>query len=109
MLPVQSVPWAWLRRTVASHRPVAVTARTGAIRDTALPTLLGQSLLALALVAVVAVLFGWAVAGRALRPLHRITETARRLSAERLTERIAYRGPDDEPKELADTFDGMLD
>jgi signal transduction histidine kinase len=51
---------------------------------------------------------GWLLAGRALRPLREITSTARRVSGENLGERIALRGPADELKELADTFDGML-
>jgi hypothetical protein len=37
-----------------------------------------------------------------------MTETARRLSEETLHERIALGGPDDELRELADTFDAML-
>ncbi len=58
--------------------------------------------------AVLSVGFGWAVAGRVLAPLHRMTATARKLSEENLHERIALEGPDDELKELADTFDAML-
>jgi len=96
------------QRIATENRQLAVRTATE-YRDSALHTLLGQSLLALGLVAVVAVLLGWFVAGRILRPLHRITDTARRLSAERLSERIGYTGPDDELKELADTFDGMLE
>jgi len=52
---------------------------------------------------------GWVVAGRMLRPIHDITDTARRLSDENLHERIALSGPPDELKQLADTFDSMLD
>lgn len=52
---------------------------------------------------------GYYVAGRALRPLHDVTATARRLSAETFDERIRHDGPDDEIHELADTFDDMLD
>ncbi|MGW4637270.1 HAMP domain-containing sensor histidine kinase [Sphaerisporangium sp. NPDC004334] len=59
--------------------------------------------------ALVSVIVGWLVAGRILRPVHRITATARRLSASNLHERIALTGPKDELKELADTFDAMLD
>jgi signal transduction histidine kinase len=51
---------------------------------------------------------GWLIAGRVLRPVHRITDTARRLSQETLHERINLEGPNDELKELADTFDAML-
>ena len=50
----------------------------------------------------------WLLAGRMLRPLHAITGTARRLSGSTLHERIALKGPRDELKELADTFDDML-
>jgi signal transduction histidine kinase len=64
-----------------------------------------------AFVAVVlaAAILSWTVSGRVLRPLHDVTESARRLSAESLHERIAVRGPRDEVAELADTFDAMLD
>ncbi|WP_159943778.1 MULTISPECIES: cell wall metabolism sensor histidine kinase WalK [unclassified Nocardiopsis] len=67
------------------------------------------SLLALFLVGLLAVALGYAVAGRALSPLQKITRIARRLSERSLHERIALSGPDDEIRELADTFDGMLE
>ena len=57
----------------------------------------------------VSVLAGWLLAGRALRPLREITATARRVSGENLGERIGLVGPADELRELADTFDGMLE
>jgi signal transduction histidine kinase len=63
----------------------------------------------IAALAVLSVLTGWWLAGRVLRPLHRITATARRLSVSNLHERIALAGPRDELTELADTFDAMLD
>ena len=56
-----------------------------------------------------AVAAGWAVAGRALAPLRTMTRTARRVSQDRLDERIGLRGPEDELRELAETFDAMLD
>jgi signal transduction histidine kinase len=57
----------------------------------------------------VSLLAGWVVAGRALRPVARITATARRVAAKGdLGERIALEGPADELRELADTFDAML-
>jgi signal transduction histidine kinase len=49
------------------------------------------------------------VAGRSLRPLQRVTTTARHLSGETLDQRIRYAGGDDEVAELAATFDAMLD
>ena len=72
-------------------------------------TVLWQSIIALLVAAVLAVWLGWVVAGRVLAPLHSITTTAHRLEAERLDRRIELDGPPDELKELADTFDGMLD
>jgi signal transduction histidine kinase len=74
----------------------------------ALNQLLTQSGIALALMALVSVGLGWLVAGRVLRPLAAITATARRLEGSTLHERINLQGPQDELKELADTFDQML-
>jgi len=77
-------------------------------RDQTLGHLMVYSLAALAVVAAVSAWLGWIVAGRALRPVHAITAAARTASEENLGERIALAGPDDELKELADTFDAML-
>jgi hypothetical protein len=52
---------------------------------------------------------GWLVSGRALRPVRSITEAARRAADLRLGQRLALGGPDDEFKQLADTFDVMLE
>jgi methyl-accepting chemotaxis protein len=66
--------------------------------------------LALAGTTLLSVLAGWLVAGRALRPVGRITATARKVAAGGdLGERIALDGPADELRELADTFDLMLE
>jgi signal transduction histidine kinase len=48
------------------------------------------------------------LAHRALQPIGRITRVARRIQATDLSQRIELQGPEDELKELADTFDGML-
>jgi signal transduction histidine kinase len=70
----------------------------------------GVTAVTIVVLAVVSVVAGWWLAGRVLRPLHRITATARRLSLSNLhEERIALDGPRDELKELADTFDAMLE
>ena len=79
------------------------------LRARTLRTLVAWSLVALGVMAVAAVGLGWLMAGRVLAPLHAITATARRLGGSNLHERIRMRGPADELKELADTFDGMLD
>jgi signal transduction histidine kinase len=70
--------------------------------------LLIQSGIALAVVAVIAVVLGWLVAGRVLRPLATITATARKISASTLHERLALHGPDDELKDLGDTLDALF-
>ena len=57
---------------------------------------------------VVAALVGWLVAGRILRPIREVTDTARAISESDLTGRIAVEG-DDEVAELARTFNAMLD
>ncbi|MET7297576.1 HAMP domain-containing sensor histidine kinase [Embleya sp. NPDC005575] len=78
-------------------------------RDAALNSLLQQSLLALLLLSVIAFGFGYVMAGRVLRPLERITSIAREVAGSNLHRRIDLDGPDDEFKELSDTFDDMLD
>lgn len=78
-------------------------------RKHALDDLLSRSLMALLGLSVIAFAFGYAMAGRVLSPLGKITRTARRVVGSDLTRRIELDGPDDELKELADTFDEMLD
>ena len=70
--------------------------------------LLPITFLTLAIATAVSVAMGWWMAGRMLRPVQEIASVARRLSASTLHERIALQGPDDELRELADTFDAML-
>ncbi|MEU9162368.1 HAMP domain-containing sensor histidine kinase [Streptomyces sp. NPDC048424] len=78
-------------------------------RRHALDDLLSRSLMALLGLSIIAFAFGYAMAGRVLSPLGKITRTARRVVGTDLTRRIELDGPDDELKELADTFDEMLD
>jgi signal transduction histidine kinase len=51
----------------------------------------------------------WLLAGRLLRPVRLVTERARAASGDDLSMRVALAGPPDEIKDLADTFDAMLD
>jgi signal transduction histidine kinase len=51
---------------------------------------------------------GWVAAGRVLRPLRTLNEHARAISVTNLHRRLALKGPDDELKQLADTFDDLL-
>lgn len=67
------------------------------------------SLIALGLLAIASTALGWLASGRALRPVRSITEAARQASELRLGQRLAITGPDDEFKQLADTFDVMLE
>jgi signal transduction histidine kinase len=66
------------------------------------------SVIALVAMAALSMGLGWLVAGRVLRPLRTITGAAREISATDLHRRLALAGPDDEFKELGDTFDGLL-
>jgi signal transduction histidine kinase len=77
-------------------------------REATLAHLLRYSLLTLAAATLLAALAGWIVAGRVLRPVHQITQAARTASEHNLSARVSLRGPRDELRELADTFDAML-
>jgi signal transduction histidine kinase len=77
-------------------------------RAAELNQLLTESGIALAIMTVVSIGLGWLVAGRMLGKLRTITTAARSVSASSLHARLALPGPDDELKELGDTFDGLL-
>jgi signal transduction histidine kinase len=77
-------------------------------RDATLSHLLEYSLITLAVVIALAAILGWLAAGRALRPVHLITAAARAASERNLSARVGLRGPRDELRELAETFDEML-
>jgi len=87
----------------------AFSAGAASVRDTTLDSLLLYSLLGLGVMTVASGGLGWYVSGRVLRPVRAITETARRASDQHLGERLALTGAQDELKELADTFDEMLE
>jgi signal transduction histidine kinase len=61
-----------------------------------------------AVIVVIAATGGYLLAKQALRPIARLTQTAQALSTDTLDQRINLGGPDDELRELADTFDDML-
>ncbi|WP_238162900.1 sensor histidine kinase [Kribbella capetownensis] len=91
-----------------------IKAQREEVRQAAIESLLTQGSIALVVVGALAAGLGWLVAGRVLTPLHRVTDTARRIAAapaagHGLHERIALRGPDDEVKDLADAFDTMVE
>jgi len=100
-----AVPLAQCRQAYAA---VASAAAVNS-RDQTLSHLLVFSLVGLGVVTAVSGCLGWLMAGRALRPVSQITAAARRASEQHLGERLALQGPQDELKELADTFDQMLE
>jgi signal transduction histidine kinase len=86
-----------------------VQAGASAQRSTTLSHLLTYSLLSLVGATLLAAVAGWIVAGRILRPVHRLTAAARAATEQNLSQRIFLQGPRDELRELADTFDTMLE
>jgi signal transduction histidine kinase len=94
-------------KALAPNAKIALAA-AHAQSDAALHQLFRASVIAFAVMAALSVWLGWVMAGRALRPLRTITETAREISASSLHRRLALTGPDDELKQLGSTVDGLL-
>ena len=94
--------------TLSDGRTLTFGAFQEQLRAEALDKVVRQGLLALLLLGTLGVLASYFLAGRVLRPLQSITAAAQRLSVERLDAHIALTGPEDELKQLADTFDEML-
>lgn len=88
---------------VVDPNVIAQDARTSAV-----DYLLHTGLIYFAIIVVIGTTGGYLLAKQALRPIAKLTHTARQLSTENLDQRIALGGPDDELRELADTFDDML-
>jgi signal transduction histidine kinase len=112
--PNQTATLADGRNVPLSEAAALLRADQAKYRRETLDALLSRGALALVVVGVLAGIAGWLMAGRALSPVQRITATAKRIagsprSAPGLHERIALAGPQDEVKELADTFDAMLE
>jgi signal transduction histidine kinase len=78
------------------------------VKGAQLSRLLTESGIALAIMALASIGLGWLMAGRALRPVRTMSSRARGISERNLHERLSLDGPDDELKELANTFDGLL-
>ncbi|MFC0036923.1 sensor histidine kinase [Actinomadura rayongensis] len=100
------------RAVTLSEVAASLEAQQERYRRETMTSLLTQGGVALAGTGLIGTVFGWLLAGRGLRPVHRITETARRIAAgadRGLHERIGLNGPPDEIKKLADTFDLMLE
>jgi signal transduction histidine kinase len=95
-------------RTTVSGPPAARQNRSVVLSRPSPPGLLVQYGIMLAVLVAIAFGVAWLVAGRMLRPLRQITDTAQRITGEGLHERLALDGPADELTELGDTFDAML-
>ncbi|MGW0886026.1 sensor histidine kinase [Streptomyces sp. NPDC002671] len=102
--PQEEIPGS---TTITSHNDMAeqIAKQQQAVLDQTVQS----AVLTLLALAVLSVLLGYLVSGWMLRPLQQMTATARRLSESTLHERIGLTGPNDEIKELADTFDSLLE
>ncbi len=85
-----------------------IAAQTTAQHAHDLHQLVTQSAIALGVMAVLAIVLGWLVAGRVLRPLRTMAAATQQITERNLHERLALCGPNDEVKHLADTIDGLL-
>ena len=77
-------------------------------REAAVNYLLRTGALYFGIIVIIGTTGGYLLAKQALRPIAKLTQTARALSTDTLDQRINLGGPDDELRELADTFDEML-
>jgi signal transduction histidine kinase len=101
-------PPAVCRQAEAAYR-AGVSSGSQSQRQRTLTGLGLFSLIGLGVMTIASGGLGWVMSGRVLRPVRLITETARRASEQHLGERISLTGARDELKELADTFDDMLE
>jgi signal transduction histidine kinase len=90
------------------YQPVTFRQLERVVNGRTLKELRNYSFTALGVLFVASLGVGWVVAGRVLRPIGRITSVARDIQATDLSRRIELPGPDDELKQLGDTFDAML-
>ena len=79
-----------------------------AVNERALDALRVYSIWALLALFFTSLVVGWIVSGRMLRPLGEISNSVREIQASDLKQRIDLGGPNDELRQLADTFDDML-
>jgi signal transduction histidine kinase len=90
------------------YKPITFRELERVVNSRTLKELRNYSFTALGVLFVASLGVGWVVAGRVLRPIGRITSVARDIQATDLSRRIELPGPDDELKQLGDTFDAML-
>ena len=97
-------------RVIREEQPIRaqISGLEHLVNERALEKLRSYSFASLGVLFVASLGVGWLVAGRVLRPIGHITDVAKEIQATDLSRRIDLQGPDDELKELADTFDAML-
>jgi signal transduction histidine kinase len=95
-------------RTRNGFVPLDVNTEVADAQNSAISYLLHTGLIYFGIIVAIGTTGGYLLAKQALRPIARLTQTARALSTETLDQRISLGGPDDELRELADTFDDML-
>jgi signal transduction histidine kinase len=106
------------QRLLIYNRPIVLNggvayilqvARSLTERDRSLQVLAVTLFVASLVTVLIAFGIGWAFSGITLKPIQRITQTARAIGAERdFSRRVAYTGPPDEVGQLATTFNSML-
>jgi signal transduction histidine kinase len=79
------------------------------VNQRALDQLRNYAFIALSVLFLASLGVGWFVSGIVVAPIGRIAGVAREIQATDLSKRIDMSGPKDELRDLADTFDGMLD
>jgi signal transduction histidine kinase len=100
----------FVRRALRSRTGQRVAQFVGSDQRIAdLHVLVIESIVALAIMAVISTALGWLVAGWVLAPLRAMADTTRDISAASLDRRLAMEGPPDELKQLSDTIDGLLE
>ena len=104
--------WAFLLRYVPDKalliEPGTDTPGPFPVRSNLLHVFAPRAAAVLGILLVIGLVGGWFLAGRMLAPLRRITEATRSAATGSLSHRIALEGRQDEFRELADSFDGML-
>jgi signal transduction histidine kinase len=111
-MSLRSQPYSTAKQVVCigdqCYQPITFRQLERVVNSRTLKELRNYSFTALGVLFVASLGVGWAVAGRVLRPIGRITAVARDIQATDLSRRIELPGPDDELKQLGDTFDAML-
>lgn len=94
---------------VVNGVPVPAETARAAVAAGARDEVLRAGLIAFPLVVAAGAVTAWVLVGRVLDPLHRVVDTASRLSASSLDERVGLESARGEVAELAASFDAMLD